>query len=53
MEKPTVKENFIYKKKKPTTIIKFLLAQEEERSNEQFCEKNKNKNLQKPTTRSH
>jgi hypothetical protein len=33
MEKPTVKENFIEKKKKPTTIIKCSLAQEEERSN--------------------
>jgi hypothetical protein len=51
MEKPTVKENFI-KKKKPTTIIKFSLAHEEERSNEQFCGK-KNTNLQKPTIRSH
>jgi hypothetical protein len=52
MEKPTVKENFIKKKKKkPTTIIKFSLAQEEERSNEQFCGK-KNTNLQKPTIRS-
>jgi len=40
MEKPIVKENFI-KKKKPTTIIKFSLAQEEERSNEQFCGKKK------------
>jgi hypothetical protein len=42
MEKPTVKENFI-KKKKPTTIIKFSLAREEERSNEQFCGKKKYK----------
>jgi hypothetical protein len=34
MEKPTVKENFIkYKIKKPTTIIKCSLAQEEEQSN--------------------
>jgi hypothetical protein len=32
MEKPTVKENFI-KKKKKTTIIKCSLAHEEERSN--------------------
>jgi hypothetical protein len=40
MEKPTVKENFI-KKKKPTTIIKCSLAQEEEWSNGQFCEKKK------------
>jgi hypothetical protein len=34
MEKPTVKENFIKNKiKKPTTIIKCSLAQEDERSN--------------------
>jgi hypothetical protein len=38
---------------KPTTIIKFSLAQEEKRSNEQFCGKKKYTNLQKPTIRSH